>query len=263
MPILLSTFLEDEKLCNVEWWIGHDVITGKVALKLKERDRNGTSKVALIHHMYYEKYESFTFSNKKLSEKGREEALKELQSKIRSQKETFNDENIDTIFAVGPFLKRSANSLSRRDDAIPLIPGLVNVPSSREPEVLGVVTAGRFEKEDNPLKQLGLSVKAVGKAHSKYNHLFPTPERPAISVYGMSADPGYVERVSNEAYEAAMSRIPLNPFSYTESREELWEGMKDSRVCLMLSLYEGFGLVGWEAIGLGIPLIPIPIYRAF
>ena len=39
---------------KVSWWIGHDVITGKVAIKASELSKPSQS--AVIHHMNYEAY---------------------------------------------------------------------------------------------------------------------------------------------------------------------------------------------------------------
>ena len=49
--------------------------------------------------------------------------------------------------------------------------------------------------------------------------------------------------------------VTLNPISYLEDKNELDTRLLEQDLCMMLSEHEGFGLVGWEAIGAGIPLI--------
>ncbi|MCP4353565.1 MAG: hypothetical protein GY795_49580 [Desulfobacterales bacterium] len=57
------------------------------------------------------------------------------------------------------------------------------------------------------------------------------------------------------AEESDYAHIPINAFPYEEKRLEVWSRMRRHNLCLMPSLHEGFGLAGWEAIGLEVPLI--------
>ena len=49
--------------------------------------------------------------------------------------------------------------------------------------------------------------------------------------------------------------INLKAYPYTDNRKDLFNALRRSSVCMMLSIHEGFGLVGWEAIAAGVPLI--------
>ena len=59
-------------------------------------------------------------------------------------------------------------------------------------------------------------------------------------------------RVSQHAGGAIVNVVGC---PYLENRSLLLSELAKSEVALMLSLHEGFGLVGWEAIALGVPLI--------
>ena len=50
-------------------------------------------------------------------------------------------------------------------------------------------------------------------------------------------------------------QIPVNATVYTDDRQKLYVALADNEVALMLAWHEGFGLVGWEAIAAGVPLV--------
>jgi glycosyltransferase involved in cell wall biosynthesis len=49
--------------------------------------------------------------------------------------------------------------------------------------------------------------------------------------------------------------INLQSLPFTQDRDELFDELKAASVCIMPSWHEGFGLVAWEAIAAGVPLI--------
>jgi hypothetical protein len=57
------------------------------------------------------------------------------------------------------------------------------------------------------------------------------------------------------AEEYADRVINLHALPYTQDREQLYDELRAASVVLMPSWHEGFGLVAWEAIAAGVPLI--------
>jgi glycosyltransferase involved in cell wall biosynthesis len=49
--------------------------------------------------------------------------------------------------------------------------------------------------------------------------------------------------------------VNLHALPYTDDRQQLYSELSRASVALMPSWHEGFGLVAWEAIAAGVPLI--------
>ncbi|MCP4353561.1 MAG: AAA family ATPase [Desulfobacterales bacterium] len=236
---------------QIAWWVGHDVITGEIALKLKETCNRCASNVAIIHHANYAAYKSFQLAEQDTQEF--ESKLKIFQKKIKTQQKIFRD--ADALFAVGPYLQKSAKDIGEQS-ATSLIPGLIENPVKQQaPSLFRVFILGRLESPNDVIKQLTLSLKAIGKAYEEYKERDDDAEEPIIEVYGISKDADEFKKLLTIPKESANVLIPVNAFPYEENRQNLWSQMKLNNLCLMPSLHEGFGLAGWEAIGLGVPLI--------
>jgi hypothetical protein len=71
-----------------------------------------------------------------------------------------------------------------------------------------------------------------------------------------SADsPGAEAELKALAQQHAKRVIGLQALPFTQDRTELFDELKAASVCLMPSWHEGFGLVAWEAIAAGVPLV--------
>ena len=84
----------------------------------------------------------------------------------------------------------------------------------------------------------------------------------------MGRDPGLIViGLSNEEIDSgnqslkslgenyAKRAVSICGWTYNENREELFNELRGKTVCMMLSIHEGFGLVGLEAISAEVPLI--------
>lgn len=232
-------------------WLGHDRITGSIALSAAEK-RGGRS--LLIHHMSYASYESFA-ENSGLG-----------YSKESEQRSIFRQANI--VMAVGPLLRDRLAEMLDVDSVPMLVPGLPEITAKKNPKAFKVFLSGRLSEDAKKIKQAHLGVAAFGAAISlaDANLSLPDPLRgenePRLTLRGVDFERStgaydiaaelelklFAERYAGRAF--ALHALP-----FTTSRDELFSDLAGSTVALMPSWHEGFGLVAWEAIGAGVPII--------
>lgn len=223
-------------------WVGHDVITGHAAAAAAV-EHGG--RLALLHHMAYRDYKN--------ARGGDGERTNQLH---REQVALFSTPGA-VLFGVGPLLKDNAERLGRAEAHL-LIPGFPDrfEGSDRSPkrvDRLDVIVAGRFDHETEPLKQCRLAVAALGKAISSKD----APN--ALKNAGMVVIGLAEERVGNGELEVlaekyAGRRVRVTPSKFDDSGS-LIDEMAVANLAIVPSFHEGFGLVGWEAIGSEVPLI--------
>jgi glycosyltransferase involved in cell wall biosynthesis len=232
-------------------WLGHDRITGAIALSSSNK-RGGRS--ALIHHMSYTHYEPYVESSASAHKKRTE------------QRQLF--ENADIALAVGPLLRNALSDMLSIEQIPMLIPGLPNIAPRITPKTFIVFLSGRLNDSTKKIKQAYLGVAAFGDAirQCSENTGFPDPlyrsNEPRLVLRGLEFEDvnGDIDadaeqdlrRFSERHAEGVMSMLAL-PF--TTDRNELFYDLSSSSVAMMPSWHEGFGLVAWEAIAAGVPLI--------
>jgi len=226
-------------------WIGHDVITGPLAVRAAD-EIGGASVV--IHHMSYAAYDLF---------KGGSSAA--VDKRVRAQRDLLR--SAGKVLAVGPLLRRSAAELTRRT-VIELVPGFpsfkAGVPS--ENAAFTAITFGRMSRQDGRIKQGRLAVAAFGHAVGKaaVNNVglrrLAHP-RPRLYVVGLDGDVSEEHALRDLAEQEAGRAVTVFGLPYDVDRDELLDRVRSADLALMLSWHEGFGLAGWEAIAAGVPLI--------
>lgn len=223
------------------WWVGHDVISGSIAIKLRELHKKLPSKVVIIRHMDYETYKIFQNPT-------------ESEELIQEQKRITKDAN--RVIAIGPYLQNLVQDYLDTDVKC-LIPGLLkNVQSKTSPKTFRAITFGRLEPATKVIKQTELTVKAFGVLIKRSHELEKRHLNNAIlTLVGIKKDSSQSREMLEIAKEYAGRSVTVNCFAYQELREELIEELSRKAVCLMLSLREGFGLAGWEAISAEVPLV--------
>ena len=232
---------EIKHITNCETWIiGHDVITGDTAINLccaLKKDSNKNVKSAIIHHMDYEDY----LVNKESYDSNR--IIEQRNLLIKS----------DLLFGVGPRLKRSACNIKRSDNCPQIIPGI----SFEDAEIneyccdikqIRVLVCGRIGQRDDIIKNAKLSAKAFATLVGNND----ISQDARISLIG--CDEKQREELISLGSSYAGRIVTINPYGFL-NREELMKQMASYHICIMPSLKEGFGLTGWEAISLGIPVI--------
>lgn len=225
---------------NVSWWIGHNIKTGSVAISACKQSKKG--RTALIHHMDYSAYAALKPGS--------------TQKKILQQRRFLS--NADIVFAVGPKLTRSAQNKTQGlscPKVIEIIPGLASISGIPSPNGFSAITFGRLSPDTDRLKQISLAVAAFARAISIPHQEFP-PD-PFIKLIGLSLDTDseFVKDLRILGQKEASRAVQIHPWPYINDRKMLFEEIQRHTVCMMLSVHEGFGLSGWEAIAAEVPLI--------
>ncbi|MBU1181425.1 MAG: tetratricopeptide repeat protein [Proteobacteria bacterium] len=234
-------------------WLGHDRITGAAA-NAAAKTAGGSS--ALIHHMSYDHYESYADNSNTAYEKSQE------------QIDLFK--NADIVLAVGPLLRDALKDLLCSSKPVhTLIPGLAEIVPVEPPITFTAFLSGRLSEDAVRIKQGHLGVAAFAKAHREARER-GMPDglcsQPKLVLRGIDFDSQINKSPSQSlsdpetelkkfAEKYAESVINLHALPYTQDRETLYNDLKRASVALMPSWHEGFGLVAWEAIAAGVPLI--------
>lgn len=220
--------------------IGHDVHTGVRAIAVS---KHLNIPVAVFHHMDYKAYKPFQGKNNR--------------EQLDHQKNILKEANI--VFAIGPKLERSAKEKIRGTKkavgVVKVQPGLADIEPVEMPDYFSAITFGRVNRENTLLKQTNLAVASFGRAVG--NEANPLEEDPGIVVIGLSEEKLDTEYQSLKSLveKYAGKAVSIYGWSYDNNRDNLFEELKGHSVCMMLSIHEGFGLVGLEAISAGVPLI--------
>ncbi|MDB5348508.1 MAG: hypothetical protein JWP89_6885 [Schlesneria sp.] len=235
-----AVLLRKYQFRNVPLVCGHDVITGAIAISLSQVLH---AQSLVFHHMSYISYQAIKRSGR---------TAREMDDEQRNvfQKAKF-------VVAVGPLLKESAERLCQRD--IPMVvPGLATITkiTHRAKNAFRAITFGRLGGEDDPIKQGSLAVAGYGRyIKMSANQIHWREHR--FSMFGLSEAQYSTEEAAIKAlmHREAERVVAVNATPYTEDRTSLYQALADNEVAMMLSWHEGFGLVGWEAIAAGVPLI--------
>lgn len=228
--------------------VGHDIYTGNLSKQLAE-ECGGWNVV--FHHMDYSSYYLLGKSN-----------VSSYEKKTKEQKKILC--GADLIFAVGPMLLQSAQDISRSasyDKCVDLFPGLAAFEAlPTPPNRFNPIVFGRVEKDNQAIKQIPLAIDAFAKAISMDKDTPVIKNNPTLLVVGYEASNPDVMReevhlLQEKAAKIAGKMCNVVPRIYTKNRKELGAWLRDASVAMMLSFHEGFGLVGYEAIAAGIPLI--------
>lgn len=131
-------------------WLGHDRITGGVALSAA-KDYGGRS--LLIHHMSYDHYESFSENSVLANQKNKE------------QRALF--ERADIVIAVGPLLRDALADMLDRTSIPMLVPGLPDISIKNVFKTFRGFISGRISEDAIKIKQGHLGVAAFAAAIRK------------------------------------------------------------------------------------------------
>lgn len=232
-------------------WLGHDRITGEIALTLA-KSMGGRS--ALIHHMSYQYYEAFA------------ESSAQAVSKTSAQKNLF--EKSDVLLAVGPLLKYALCDMVDSKFVHMLVPGFPDITHRSEPRTFNAFLSGRLNDSARKIKQAYLGVAAFGDAIRQCTDNPALPDglhhdnAPWLMLRGIdfekangTTDPQAEKDLNLFAEKYAKRVLTLHALPFTKDRKELFNNLRSASVAMMPSWHEGFGLVAWEAIAAGVPLI--------
>jgi glycosyltransferase involved in cell wall biosynthesis len=224
----------------IDYWVGHDVISGQVAVEAAQMV-GGTA--VLVHHMSYHSYQGF---------KGDAERAKD---KVVEQRALFGAKA--RLFGVGPKLVTSCKLLSAREDVHQLTPGFTDAARSLAVphDELRAIVFGRLDRDSDIIKQGRLSAAAFGRATKiGRDQQIASFRSPTLHLYGV--DQGDAEAFRDLVNrEAGGKPIQVLPLPFANDPADLFETLGRANLAMMLSLHDGFGLSGWEAISAEVPLV--------
>lgn len=235
----IMDFLNKLDSPNHIFLVGHDVFTGDVVTFLaKQIEKNATS--ILFHHMDYEAYYGI---------KGNSTG-NEIDNKISEQKNVLSGVNF--VIGIGPKLESSAKEKTKAQTSF-VIPGLSEgVEKWDEINKLIGITFGRYDSRTDKLKQMGLAAKAFVNFVEAEREL--AGQDATLKVVGIDNE-GDKQNLEQAYFSNSTGYVNVLALPYKKDREDMLNELSQSNVCLMLSVHEGFGLVGLEAIACGVPLI--------
>lgn len=175
--------------------------------------------------------------------------VERAQKKVKLEHE--NVRGAALVLAVGPRLKAAADKWvwplpeAERPPVLEILPGLSSLPRwtpSGLPPGSQIYVVGRM---DDPTKSLPIVVDAVADVASRRS-----VNPPSLVVQG-------VPREQADEVQARLSTLGIeaNVRPYATDQTWLERGLMESTIACMASFEEGFGLVGLEAMDLGIPVI--------
>lgn len=232
-------------------WLGHDRVTGAIACAAC-KERGGRS--AIIHHMSYSRYEAFAENSDTAKKKETE------------QKELF--QQADIVMAVGPLLGDALADIRDTPSVPVLIPGLPDIIARSAPRNFKGFISGRLSDDAKRIKQAHLGVAAFADAIRQADETPGLPNalrgenEPMLTLRGVDfersqslqhAEAEGELRKFSEKYAGRAFNLHALPF--TTDRQSLFDDLRSASVAMMPSWHEGFGLVAWEAIAAGVPLI--------
>lgn len=226
--------------------VGHDRVTGEYAVDLAARLYPEALKVLFIH----------TSPEQIEWEKGARDGVNPAETaETRRKVQVELGAACDLVVPVGPLLYReylselAAHCREKVPKAHMMIPGMAtDKRGSSLPGSLRCLVLGRAE--DYHLKGLDIAAKCLGYVITKWRERELAPQ---LVVRG--APPGQEVQLRDTILKDAGCQIDCRIRTYTPMIEEIKGDILASSLVLMPSRAEGFGLVGLEAIALGVPTL--------
>jgi glycosyltransferase involved in cell wall biosynthesis len=227
--------LQREHVASVDWYVGHDLVTGELAAALRELDRGG---LAIFAHMRRLDYALSRHPSQRVD------------IDDRAQKRLY--QSADVCFAVGPLLYEELGHQGVKN-VVEIVPGLAKRTSAQKPtKHAGQLNAITFGRLDDPVKQAKLAVRAFGRACT---HIEPRSGPPTLRLLGVTDDKDAQGLRELAQKEAKKQRVNVLGLPYEPDRTKLEEALDDANLAIIVPEHEAFGLTAWEAIGHRVPLI--------
>ncbi|MDF0604674.1 tetratricopeptide repeat protein [Neisseriaceae bacterium TC5R-5] len=230
-------------------WLGHDRITGAIALAAAQTHGG---KSALIHHMSYQHYEAFAENSHSAT------------TKAEQQEALF--QQADIVLAIGPLLRDALADMLPDHTIEMLIPGLADITEKPTPKTFKGFISGRLSEQK--IKQAHLGVAGFASAIKRADNDSGLPDclqgsqGPTLTLRGVDMEHSQTAEHSNAeqglksfAQQYAGRVVNLQALPFTTDRQKLFTDLSRASVALMPSWHEGFGLVAWDAIAAGVPLL--------
>lgn len=237
--------------CKKYIWIGHDLHTGWTAYHLSQIRRE---KCAVIFHTEY-----FSVHVDRLNAQRREEIALDYTQKRDQQEELARC--VDWVFCVGPVVYQRFKNMR---NAYEIIPGMdPNLLEDRIGEHNLIMTAGRFDADTDYQKKWNDTCDGIGKALDFMHDHRNNGAEYQIMVYGFSEKytseeldeirKNITNNICNNSKDGI--RVSVNLHYFDKTRTDFLKNLSRSSVFVMGSWKESFGLVAWEALSMGIPIV--------
>lgn len=241
--------IKDKTGCDHFIWIGHDIQTGFSAYALSKMNND---KFGIIFHTDYLATHTNEPSTPMKRESGTDYQSKYDKQRVLAQK-------ADWIFCVGPVVYKSFKIF---ETAKEIIPGL----DVQKRETVGcntILTAGRFDLNNGYQKNWPDVYYAIGEALDILKDKGKSPGDYRVIVYGFNEEieNNKLEEMKKNAIDEISKKSrhnikPIMDFVHFDSeRKEYLKAVSQSGIFVMSSGIESFGLVAWEAMGMGIPIV--------
>ncbi|QXU42800.1 NB-ARC domain-containing protein [Pedobacter sp. D749] len=238
ISLLINRKIKDLKLSGQLILVGHDVFSGQIANDLSAEFPG--SKSVVFHHMDYRSYYAI---------KGKPDPQM-LRDKTDEQDSIL--ESADLVIGVGPKLENSARNKTSKT-VKGLIPGMQIIENwPNESNVLHCLVFGRYDHRTDNLKQMKLALNGFAKYIIQDNT--EAGYDASFEVVGID-DLNQFEEFKKLGLKKDSRYVNVIATPYSTDRNALYSKISKATMCLMLSVHEGFGLVGFESIAAGTPLI--------
>ncbi|MFV8594371.1 glycosyltransferase, partial [Ralstonia pseudosolanacearum] len=232
--------------------LGHDVKTGRLAIDCSNALKaDGLTKVqsVTISHMDYVQY---------AGAKGRDST--EVTRRFNEQRDVVA--NADVAFAVGPLLQQSfqvarSQSKTRNSRVQMLVPGTPTPEPTAldESGQLRVFISGRLGGEDDVIKNGKLAVLSLADAYEHGLADASATWKSRGALYAFGVDESTDGSDLRKSRDVAKAHFTVEAVGYSNNQEPIFDKLRSCHIALMPSWHEGFGLTGWEALSLGVPLV--------
>lgn len=266
IPYVPGNNERNENICKnavrkIEWnvpdtefvWIGHDTISGEYACNMA-KERNEKSAV-ILHTNYFRIHADRADIEERISSGNDNTSRDDTQQNLVKM--------ADYVFCVGPkvFKKFEHENRNKQPKVFMIIPGLDGQRNEKLGRRLNIMISGRFYGGAAAQKNWKNTCKATIYALNMMADYDIDVSEFVITVCGFDPEISdtKLEELRNKAVEELFKETKLRPViqfkPFDQSREKyLWE-LKDSALLIMGSEQESFGMVAWEALARGVPIV--------
>jgi len=225
---------------QVDAVVGHDVVTGELALEIGNRIG---ARTILLHHMAYGRYSALMRDSQNAL--GKENRQNDLFPKA------------DQCFGIGPILVDSLKDMQRASSSMKppklLLPPLLSIePAANARTAPRILYSGRIEEGNDAVKQAALAARSIGRALRAPGARMRDA---TVDIYGFDRNSPQIDTFKTMINEEAGYEVPVKCLEFVDSRRQMLSVVKNASLVLMPSVHEGFGLVAWEAMCCCVPLI--------
>ncbi|MBT8226950.1 MAG: glycosyltransferase family 4 protein [Dactylosporangium sp.] len=237
---------------EVDIIVGHGRLTGGAAQYLQQQVYPTAARVQFVHaDTGAMDVRRNLFGTREQLAAGIEE------SESHEREEVLLIEGAALTIGVGPVLTAYASKLASQCGNPPqvydMFPGVEVFDQpllSGDPKKINLLLLGRV---DDPIKGVDIAANMVRELRGRGYTGFGSDGKPEVNLIIRGANPDTVSKITGKVSRMADCAVEVRPF--TADRKEIQSDIRAASVLLMPSRLEGFGLVGTEGLGNGVPVL--------